>query len=133
MTPSQAWQTPALDGEVYAQPLPYGPYIYVATENDSMYKLDAATGAVVWSNHLATPEPSSVAPCGDIMPSIAKSSADRVFWRRDPLGAHGAHNSPNLGATACPGEISTRGALISPRFGASAGSGELCTAPPALA
>ena len=46
VTPSQAWQTPALDGEVYGQPLVYGAYVYVATENDSVYKLDAATGAV---------------------------------------------------------------------------------------
>src|ERR1700726_230487 len=61
VTPSQAWQTPALDGKVYGQPLVYGSHVYVATENDSVYKLDAATGAVVWSEHVATPEPSSVA------------------------------------------------------------------------
>jgi polyvinyl alcohol dehydrogenase (cytochrome) len=74
VTPSQAWQTPALDGEVYGQPLVYGAYVYAATENDSVYKLDAATGAVVWSEHLATPEPSSAAPCGDIAPSIGITS-----------------------------------------------------------
>jgi polyvinyl alcohol dehydrogenase (cytochrome) len=74
VTPSQAWQTPALDGEVYGQPLVYGAYVYVATENDSVYKLDAATGAMVWSEHLAVPEPSSAAPCGDIAPSIGITS-----------------------------------------------------------
>ncbi len=86
VTPSQAWQTPALDGEVYGQPLVYGSYIYVATENDSVYKLDSATGAVVWSEHLAAPESSSVAPCGDISPSIGVTStpvidpfADRIY------------------------------------------------------
>ena len=73
-TPSQVWQTPALDGEVYAQPLVDGAYVYVATENDSVYKLDAASGAVVWSQHVATPEPSSAAPCGDISPSIGVTS-----------------------------------------------------------
>ena len=57
VTPSQAWQTPALDGEVYGQPLVYGSYVYVATENDSVYKLDAATGAVVWSEHLGRRSP----------------------------------------------------------------------------
>ena len=84
--PSQAWQTPALDGEVYGQPLVYGSYVYVATENDTVYKLDAGTGAVVWSEHLATPEPSSAAPCGDISPSIGVTStpvidpaADRIY------------------------------------------------------
>jgi polyvinyl alcohol dehydrogenase (cytochrome) len=74
VTPSQAWQTPSLDGQVYAQPLVYGPYVYVATENDTVYELDAATGAVVWSRHLATPEDASVAPCGDISPSIGITS-----------------------------------------------------------
>lgn len=70
VTASQAWRTPALDGEVYAQPLIYGSHVYVATENDTVYELDAATGAVVWAKHLATPEPESAAPCGDISPSI---------------------------------------------------------------
>ncbi len=86
VTPSQAWQTPELDGQVYAQPLVYGSYVYVATENDTVYKLDAATGAVVWSEHLAAPEPSSAAPCGDISPSIGVTStpvidpvADRIY------------------------------------------------------
>ena len=27
VTPSQAWQTPGLDGEVYGQPLVYGSYV----------------------------------------------------------------------------------------------------------
>ena len=44
VTPSQAWQTPALDGEVYGQPLVYGSHVYVATENDTVYELDTATG-----------------------------------------------------------------------------------------
>jgi polyvinyl alcohol dehydrogenase (cytochrome) len=74
VTSAQVWQTPALDGEVYGQPLVYGAYLYIATENDSVYKLDAATGAVVWSEHLATPEPSSAAPCGDIAPSLGITS-----------------------------------------------------------
>jgi polyvinyl alcohol dehydrogenase (cytochrome) len=74
VTPSQTWQTPSLDGEVYAQPLVYGSFVYAATENDTVYELDASTGAVVWSRHLATPEPSSAAPCGDISPSIGITS-----------------------------------------------------------
>jgi outer membrane protein assembly factor BamB len=86
VTPSQVWQTPELDGEVYGQPLVYGTYVYVATENDTVYKLDAASGAVVWTEHLATPEPSSSAPCGDISPTIGITStpvidpvADRIY------------------------------------------------------
>jgi outer membrane protein assembly factor BamB len=74
VTPSQAWQTPPLDGQVYAQPLVYGSHVFLATENDTVYELDAATGAAVWATHLATPENSSVAPCGDIGPSIGITS-----------------------------------------------------------
>ena len=90
VTPSQAWQTTALDGEVYGQPLVYGSYVYVATENDSVYKLDAATGAVVWSEHLATPEPSSVAPCGDISPSIGVTSTPVIDPATDRIYVVGA-------------------------------------------
>ena len=90
LTPSQAWQTPALDGELYGQPLVYGSYVYVATETDSVYKLDAATGAVVWSEHLATPEPSLVAPCGDISPSIGVTSTPVIDPATDRIYVVGA-------------------------------------------
>lgn len=39
-----------------------------ATENDTVYALDPADGAVVWSRHLATPVPGSDLPCGNIDP-----------------------------------------------------------------
>jgi outer membrane protein assembly factor BamB len=94
VTPAPAWQTPALDGEVYGQPLVYGAYVYAATENDTVYKLDAATGGVVWSMHLATPEPSSgpssVAPCGDITPSIGITSTPVIDPAANRIYAVGA-------------------------------------------
>jgi len=90
VAPSQLWQTPALDGEVYAQPLVYGPYVYVATENDTIYRLDAASGAVVSSTHLATPEPSSFAPCGDIDPSIGFTSTPVIDPSTNRIYAVGA-------------------------------------------
>jgi outer membrane protein assembly factor BamB len=74
LTPSQAWQTPQLDGQVYGQPLVYGSRVYVATENDTVYALDSATGSGVWATHLATPEPASAAPCGNVSPSIGITS-----------------------------------------------------------
>lgn len=67
--PRQTWQTPQLDGDIYTQPLVYGPYVYVATENDTVYKLDAGTGAVVWSRHLGTPQAAS-GTCTAINPMI---------------------------------------------------------------
>jgi len=48
-------RTAAVDGAVYAQPLVVGSEVIVATENDSVYALDASSGAVRWSRHLAAP------------------------------------------------------------------------------
>ena len=65
-----------VDGAVYAQPLywvpPAGggaPRIIVATENNFVYALDAATGAQIWSTSLATPVPAGDLPCGNIKPT----------------------------------------------------------------
>ncbi len=69
-TGSRAWTSPALDGEVYGEPLVSGSRVYLATENDTVYALSASTGAVVWSRHLATPVPASSLPCGDISPTV---------------------------------------------------------------
>jgi polyvinyl alcohol dehydrogenase (cytochrome) len=86
IAPTQAWQTGALDGAVYGQPLVYGSTVYVATENDTVYALDAATGAVKWQQHLATPVPSGRLPCGNISPTVGITStpvidpaAGRIF------------------------------------------------------
>ena len=40
----------------------------VATENDSLYALDQATGKVLWRAHVGTPVPLSELPCGNIDP-----------------------------------------------------------------
>ncbi len=64
----QAWKT-TLDGQVYAEPLVDGNRVIAATENDTVYSLDAANGAVEWSTHLGTPMPGSALPCGNIDPS----------------------------------------------------------------
>ena len=111
VTPSQAWQTPALDGEVYGQPLVYGSSVYVATENDTVYELDTATGATVWKNHVATPEPSSAAPCGNILPSIGVTSTPVI----DPA----AHRIYVVGA------VSNSGAVHHELFALDLSSGQL--------
>lgn len=74
VTPTQAWQTPALDGEIWGQPLVYGSRVYVATENDTVYALDSSTGAVVWHTHLATPVTASQLCNGDINPTVGITS-----------------------------------------------------------
>jgi outer membrane protein assembly factor BamB len=67
--PSFAWESVALDGGVYAEPLVYNGFVIVATENNTVYSLNATTGTVVWSKHLGEPVPGDTLPCGDIDPS----------------------------------------------------------------
>jgi outer membrane protein assembly factor BamB len=74
VTPTQAWQSVALDGAIYGQPLIYQSRVYVATEDDTVYALDSATGAIVWQRHVATPVPSGQLPCGDISPTVGITS-----------------------------------------------------------
>jgi outer membrane protein assembly factor BamB len=66
-TLSTAW-TARLDGAVYGQPLVVGARVFAATENDTVYALDAATGRMVWSTHVGTPIRRSALPCGNIDP-----------------------------------------------------------------
>ncbi len=64
-----------VDGAVYAQPLYWVPpsgggaaRIIVATENNFVYALDAATGVRIWRTGLGKPVPLSGLPCGNIDP-----------------------------------------------------------------
>src|SRR3981081_3015815 len=47
------WNSGALDGAVYAEPLYVGGRVLVATENNTVYAFDAATGGPLWQTHLA--------------------------------------------------------------------------------
>ncbi len=69
-TASRAWTSAALDGEIYGEPLVSAGRVYLASENNTVYALSAATGKVAWSHHLASPVPSSSLPCGDIAPTV---------------------------------------------------------------
>jgi outer membrane protein assembly factor BamB len=55
-----------VDGAVYAEPLVAGGKVIVATENDSLYAFDAATGRQAWRAHLGTPVSGGQLPCGNI-------------------------------------------------------------------
>jgi polyvinyl alcohol dehydrogenase (cytochrome) len=62
-----AWKA-KLDGAVYGQPLSVGDLVLAATENDTVYGLDRANGAVRWQQHLGQPVRLSSLPCGNIDP-----------------------------------------------------------------
>src|SRR6185312_15798757 len=64
---------PQILGHIYAQPLywrdPAGrARVLIATENDTVYVLDAASGTTEWRVRLGTPMPLHDLPCGDIDP-----------------------------------------------------------------
>jgi outer membrane protein assembly factor BamB len=58
--------TAGVDGAVYAEPLVAGGRVIVATENDSVYAFDTATGHEAWRAHLGTPVSGRDLPCGNI-------------------------------------------------------------------
>ncbi len=70
-----AWDD-RLNGGVYAEPLIYDATAYIATENDSVYAIEARNGKVLWHVHVGTSVSTSVidsAPtlgggCGNISP-----------------------------------------------------------------
>ena len=63
----QAWQAP-LDGAVYGQPLLIGARLIAATEQDTVYALDADSGTTLWKTSLGEPIARSDLPCGNIDP-----------------------------------------------------------------
>ena len=62
-----AWRR-RLNGAVYGQPLAVGGLVIAATEGDSVFGLDRATGQERWRVHVGTPVPLSALPCGNIDP-----------------------------------------------------------------
>jgi outer membrane protein assembly factor BamB len=69
-TSKRAWISPALQGQLYGEPLVYAGHVYVATEDDMVYALSALNGSVTWSRHVGSAVPSSALPCGNISPSV---------------------------------------------------------------
>src|SRR5438477_1781315 len=67
--PRQSWRSPALDATIYASPLMVGDRVYLATEANSVYALDAANGTVTWRAALGEPVAGADLPCGNIDPS----------------------------------------------------------------
>jgi len=69
-TAARAWTSPALDGQLYGEPLVFDNRVYVATENDFVYALSATTGAIAWSARLGAPVPAARISCSNINPNV---------------------------------------------------------------
>ena len=107
-TTAAVWTSPALDGQIYGEPLVSAGRVYVATEDDTVYALSAATGAVAWSVHLGRPVPAGSLPCGDISPTVGITgtpvidpSRGEIFVVADELlGGRPAHRLVGLGTVS---------------------------------
>ena len=103
--PKLDWTSPALNGQLYGEPLVDGSLVVVATENDVVYGLNASNGAVAWSTTVGTPVPASSLPCGDISPNVGITSTpvideslSEVFVVADEVnGAVISHHLVGLG------------------------------------
>jgi outer membrane protein assembly factor BamB len=66
---TQAWSSDQLDGALYGEPIVSGGRVVVATEHNTVYSFDAATGQPAWSVNLGEPVPRSALQCGNIDPT----------------------------------------------------------------
>jgi hypothetical protein len=85
VTDRREWTSPALDGDLYGEPLIASGDVYVATENDTVYALSSSTGKVIWSTHIASPVPASSLPCGDISPTVGITGTPVIDPLRDEI------------------------------------------------
>ena len=112
----RAW-TARLDGAVYGEPLVIGSRVVAATENDSIYALDAASGAVLWRQHVGTPATVAQLPCGDINPlgitstPVYDPATGRVFALAETSG--GGHLL--VGVDVTTGRVAVRVPVTLPR------------------
>src|SRR5713101_7461313 len=63
------WTSDPLDGLIYGEPLVSQDTVIAATENDTVYALDAATGKTRWSQHVGAPIAGDPLLCRNITPS----------------------------------------------------------------
>ncbi len=110
-TGSPAWTSPALQGELYGEPLVFDGHVFVATQNDTVDALSAVTGTIEWSVHVGTPVPASDLPCGDLSPTVGITGTpvidparSEVFVVADEL-THGKPSHVLLGLSSATGQV----------------------------
>lgn len=104
------------EGHVYAQPLFWNPksgtgMIVVATENNTVYALNAKTGSTLWTKRLGRPVPRSALACGDISPlgitgtPVIDARQKSVFLDAMRIGADGKPEHVIFGLSLRDGSI----------------------------
>ncbi len=63
-----------LNGQVYAQPIVVAGTLIAMTENNWIYGMNPATGAITWSRSVGPAWPASTLGCGDLVPNIGITS-----------------------------------------------------------
>jgi len=84
-TRTPRWTSPSLIGQLYGEPLVEGNFVFVATEEDYVYALDARNGQVRWVRHIASAVPSSDLPCGDISPFVGVTGTPVIDAARNEM------------------------------------------------
>ena len=120
LTSRRRWTSPVLDGELYGEPLVFDHEVLVATENDSLYALSSANGAVLWRRHLAIPVASSSMPCGDISPVVGITGTPVIDAARREIFVmafeidHGVARHVLYGMSVTSGRVMMRRAVATP-------------------
>jgi hypothetical protein len=76
------WTTP-VEGQVYAQPLLSGGTLFVGTEDNDLYGLNPATGAVEWSKSLGEPWNPGEISCADLAPKVGVTATPVIDAETD--------------------------------------------------
>lgn len=90
-----AWQTDALGGDAYAEPIVVRGTAIVATQRNVVLGFDARTGQQRWRTALGAPVDASTLPCGNIRPvsgitstPVADAGSGRVYVVAFEQGYH---------------------------------------------
>jgi hypothetical protein len=95
---------PRFSGHLYAQPLYWQPAgsasgrLFVATEDDNVYAIDARSGSEIWARSLGRPVPLSKLPCGNIDPlgitgtPVIDEAAQAIYLDAMVAEASGPHH-----------------------------------------
>jgi len=71
--------------QIYAQPAVAAGYVIIATEENRIYGLDPATGAIKWSRDLGPSWPVSTIGCDDLVPDVGVTSTPVYDAARNTL------------------------------------------------